>query len=95
MMILRVISRDKGKLLADRLRGLGQAVTIFQGEGMHGPVLELYVACRRRDLKWLLPIVREEDPDAFYLTEQARDVSKVLKPIHEPVTGWRSMLKKK
>ncbi len=95
MMILRVISRDKGKLIADRLRGLGQAVTIFQGEGMRGPVLELYIACRRRDLKWLLPIVREEDADAFYLTEQARDVSKVVRPIHEPITGWRAILKKK
>jgi uncharacterized protein YebE (UPF0316 family) len=95
MMILRVISRDKGKLVADRLRGLGQAVTIFQGEGMQGPVLELYVACRRRDLKCILAIVRGEDPDAFYLTEQARDVSKMLKPIHEQPTGWRSILKKK
>jgi hypothetical protein len=49
-----------------------------------------YVACRRRDLRWILPIVRREDPDAFYITEQACDVSKILRPFSSPITGWRS-----
>jgi hypothetical protein len=40
--------------------GMGQPVTVFQGEGMQGPVDELYVACRRRDLKQILEIVNEE-----------------------------------
>ena len=90
VIILRVISRPKGLEIAARLRGLGQPVTIFKGEGMQGEVLELYAACRRRDLRWILPIVKEEDPDAFYITEQARDVSKILRPFASPVTGWRS-----
>ena len=88
--ILRVISRPKGAAIARRLRAVGQGVTIFKGEGMRGEVSQLYVACRRRDLRWILPIVRQEDPDAFYITEQARDVSKVLRPFSSPVTGWRS-----
>ena len=94
-MILRVISRPKGKEIAQRLRHLGQAVTIFKGEGMRGEVTQLYVACRRRDLRWILPIVKQEDPNAFYITEQARDVSKILRPFSEPVTGWRSPFKGK
>jgi uncharacterized protein YebE (UPF0316 family) len=88
--ILRVMSRPKGNQIAKRLRDLGQPVTIFKGEGMHGEVPQLYVACRRRDLRWILPVVKEEDPDAFYITEQARDVSKILRPFSSPVTGWRS-----
>jgi uncharacterized protein YebE (UPF0316 family) len=95
LIILRVITRRKEGPIADRLRKLGQAVTVFRGEGMRGPVSELYIACRRRDLKWILPIVREEDDTAFYITEQARDVSKILKPFHEPLTGWRAVFKKK
>lgn len=95
MMVLRVITRDKGPSMADRLRAIGQAVTVFQGEGMHGPVSELYIATRRRDLSRLLQIVEDEDPDCFYITEQARDVSKMIKPVCTPLTGWRAVWKKK
>jgi hypothetical protein len=37
----------------------------------------------------------EEDPEAFYITEQARDVSKTLRPIYRPITGWRNSMKQK
>jgi uncharacterized protein YebE (UPF0316 family) len=94
-MILKVITRKDGHALADHLREMGQPVTIFVGEGMRGPVLELYIACRRKDLKWLLPEVKKKDENAFYIIEQARDMSKVLKPIYSPIGGWRSAHKKK
>jgi hypothetical protein len=62
---------------------------------MKGPVSELYIACRRKDLKWILPEVRRLDKQLFYIVEQARDMSKVLKPVHTPLGGWRSAFKKK
>ena len=89
IIILKVITRKTDKSLACYLRGLGQPVTVFTGEGMKGPVDELYIACRRKDLRWILPGVRKQDPDAFYVVEQARDVSKVLKPTYAPIGGWR------
>lgn len=95
MMILRVITRDAGQLIADHLRAKGQPVTIFQGEGMRGPVNELYIACRRRDLKWILPEVQSLDPQLFYVIEQARDISKVFKPLYSPLGGWRATNKRK
>ncbi len=95
LIILRVITRDAGKELSDRLRQQGQPVTIFRGEGMTGPVDELYVACRRRDLGWILSEVREIDPNAFYVIEQARDISKVLRPTYAPLGGWRASTKRK
>jgi uncharacterized protein YebE (UPF0316 family) len=88
--ILKVITKNAGPEMADSLRKKGQPVTSFIGEGMAGPVTELYIACRRRDLKWILPQVKKMDEDAFYVVEQARDVSKVLRPIHSPIGGWRS-----
>ena len=93
--ILRVITRDAGKAIADHLRKEGQPVTIFVGEGMKGPVNELYIACRRRDIKWILPEVKKIDNQAFYVIEQAREVSKTLRPIHTPIGGWRAVFKKK
>jgi hypothetical protein len=62
---------------------------------MNGPVDELYIACRRRNLKKILKTVNEEDPDAFYITEMARDVGKAARIAYFSPTGWRSVLKKK
>lgn len=95
MTILKVITRSAGNVIADRLRAAGQPVTVFLGEGMHGPVQELYIACRRRDVKKNLKIVMEEDPDAFYLTEMARDVRKSIRTAGPRFTGWQSIGKRK
>jgi uncharacterized protein YebE (UPF0316 family) len=95
LIILKVITRDDGRTMAHSLREKGQPVTVFVGEGMKGPVLELYVACRRRDLKWILPEVKAMDPKAFYVIEQARDVSKIIRPTYAPIGGWRAIQKRK
>ena len=93
--ILRVITRTAGKSLADRIRAMGQPVTVFRGEGMRGPVDELYIACRRRELKRILDVVKEEDPDAFYLTEMAHDIKKTVRPPYIPLNGHRLFLKRR
>jgi uncharacterized protein YebE (UPF0316 family) len=94
LMVLRVITAEKGRIMADRLRSRGLAVTLFFGEGMTGTVTELYMAIRRKDLPWILTLVKEEDPNAFYITEQARDVSKSLKPISTACNdGWANFKK--
>jgi uncharacterized protein YebE (UPF0316 family) len=94
-MILRVFTRTAGKALTQRLRAMGQAVTVFQGEGMRGPVDELYIACRRRDLQRILSIVTAEDPESFYITEMARDVGRTIRPLTTECGGWRSVFKRK
>ncbi|MDJ0857329.1 MAG: DUF5698 domain-containing protein [Desulfobacterales bacterium] len=93
--ILKVLTRQAGGEIADYLRGKGQPVTVFIGEGMKGPVNELYIACRRRDLKWILPEVRTMDPQAFYIIEHARDMSKILRPMYSPAGGWRNIFQSK
>ena len=95
LIILRVICREKGDALAARLRELGQPVTKFVGEGMRGPVIELYIACRRKNLKWILAEVNSIDKDVFYVVEQARSMSKILRPVNTPLGGWRSVGKRK
>lgn len=94
-LILRVISNNNASKLAATLRQQGYAVTAFSGEGYSGPVTELYIVCKRRNLKSLLKTVTTIDPKAFYVTEQAGAVSNIYRPIMQPVTGWRAILKKK
>jgi hypothetical protein len=70
-------------------------VTTFRNEGKHGPVNEFYIACRRRGLKWILPAVRCIDPKAFYVIEQARDMSNVNRPICSSLGGWQAISNRK
>jgi len=93
--ILKVLSLERGEEMARKLRQIGFAVTTFQGEGLTGPVIELYVVCLRKDLPSALAIVRTVEPSAFYLTEQVGMVSKIYRPFMTPPTGWRAILKKK
>jgi len=93
--VLRVISRRRGQQMATRLRDEGFAVTTFHGRGRSGAVTELFLVCRRKDLKKVMPLVNAVDPDSFYTTEQTGSVSKVFRPVLQPLTGWRAILKKK
>jgi uncharacterized protein YebE (UPF0316 family) len=93
--ILKIFVTSNGQIIADKIRSMGQPVTIFQGEGMNGPVLELYIACGRRHLKWLLPVIKEFDEKIFYVIEPARDMSRILRPTFLPRGGWRSRQKNK
>lgn len=92
---LRVFTRTACSALAAQLRAAGQVVTTFAGEGRDGPVTELLVVCRRRDIKWILDLVKAADHDAFYIIEQAREVSHAQMPVYEEPTGWRAVLKRK
>lgn len=81
LIILKVISSNIRTGLVDALREKGQPVTVFRGEGKNGPVSELYMACKRKHLKWILPLVMALEPDAFYIIEQARDMKKGIIPV--------------
>ncbi len=93
--VLRIITVDHGEEMAAVVRETGFPVTTFVGKGMTGPVTELYIVCRRRDLGKVVPVITRIDPDAFYITEQAGSVSKLRRPFMGPRTGWRAVFKKK
>lgn len=93
---LHAFSKQAGEAIAARLRQRGQVVTTFQGEGRDGPVTEVLVVCRRKDIRWIIESVKAEDPDAFYVIAQAREVSHDQMPVYAPMpTGWRAVLKRK
>ncbi len=92
---IRIFSPAHGPQMAAALREKGFAVTTFRGEGRSGPVLEVFLVCKRRRCSNALKIVRDIDEKVFYTMESSGHVSRlhatgVLQP-----TGWRSILKKK
>ena len=86
--IVRVFCKDSGQAIAQNLRAFGQPVTMFVGEGMQGPVCELYIACRRKDLQKILNEIQKTDDQAFYVVEQARTMNKVVPWVASPFSGW-------
>jgi uncharacterized protein YebE (UPF0316 family) len=93
--ILRIISHRNAREIVEAVRCSGHPVTTFEGEGRSGPVTELCIVCRRKDLRQILPIVRKIEPEVFYLTEHPDRVSKLYCPSGSNPTGWRAILKKK
>ena len=69
--IVRVITREPGPHLRERLAAEGFGVTTFHGEGVNGPVQELILVIPRRRRNALLAHVREIDPTAFITVEAA------------------------
>ena len=91
----RIITNRFAAEISKALREKGFAVTSFEGQGKDGVVTEIYVAAERKNLPSLIKIVKEIEPDAFYIAEQAGIVSKIRRPTMVPSTGWRSVQKKK
>ena len=91
----RVITTKFAREITNSLREKGFAVTTFEGEGKDGKVTEIYVASERKNLPTLVKLVKEIEPDAFYIAEQAGYMSKIHRPTMVPTTGWRGVQKKK
>ena len=93
--ILRILTARHGPEMTSSIRELGFRVTEFQGSGKRGPVSELYVVCERRDLNRIMRCAQNIDPDVFYITETPGQVRRFRKQVSSPLTGWRSVLKRK
>lgn len=66
---LRIITTKNGQAMASKVRETGYPVTCFTGEGLSGPVTELYILCRRRDLNHVVQVAQEIEQDVFFVTE--------------------------
>ena len=93
--ILRILTARHGPEMSQQIRDLGFRVTEFQGSGQRGPVSELYVVCERRDLNRIMRCAQGIDPNVFYITETPGQVRRFRKQLTTPLTGWRSVLKRK
>ncbi len=77
--VVRVISTDLSKRLADALRQAGYGVTEMSGQGMRGSVEICEIVVRRADLPKVLQEIDRVDEKAFITVEESRRVYR----------GWR------
>jgi len=91
----RAITRINPEKIAKEIRNMGFPVTVFEGRGRSGPVKELVLVCKRRELRRILEVMRKHSPDALYVTEPAGIIRTPRRPIMQLPTGWRAIGKKK
>ena len=77
--VVRIISTDLSKRVAEALRQVGFGVTEMSGQGMRGTVQIFEVVVRRADLPKVLQTVDQVDSKAFVTVEETRRVYR----------GWR------
>lgn len=94
-MVLRAFVPSDGEKIAQAIYDQGFGVTLFPGKGVKGPVTEVCVVCRRGEIRQITDTIEEMWPGAFYVTEPAGSVQGINRPIMQPLTGWRSVHKKK
>ena len=96
--VVRILSANHGRSIAEAIRLDGHDVSIFDGDGGAGPITLVYAVAPRRKTKRMLQLARSIDPDLLYVSEPAHEsfggVAARLRPVPH-ATGWRAVFKKK
>lgn len=92
---VRVIAAKRGAEIAERLRELGLRVTSFSGSDQDGPVNLLFVVCDRRRVREVLALIWEVEPDALHTVDMVGPTGRTMRPMMQPATGWRAVIKRK
>ncbi len=73
---LRIVSSRRGSAVARKLRAEGFAVTEIPGRGKDGTVTLLNVSVRRKHIRRVSEIAREEDAEVFITAEDLRPLQR-------------------
>jgi len=92
---VRVIAAQAGEEIARRVRELGLRVTTFSGIDQDGPVNLLFVVCDRKRVRGVLQLIREIEPDALLTVDMVGPTGRATRPMMQPATGWRAIIKRK
>lgn len=93
--MVRMITRERGRELAERLRGEGHSVTEVIGKGGDGPVELCFTAAARREVPGIVALAVRIDPDVLTTVEDVRSTNLKMYRRVPNKTGWRAVLKKK
>lgn len=72
--VVRVFSKF-GDTIAAEIREMGHAVTVFEGRGRDGGVLQIYTKVPRREVDAVVAKARDIAPDCFFVVDDVRATS--------------------
>jgi len=91
--IVRLISAQQGRRVAEAVSDVGSMVTTFTGTSGSGERSLVYALCPRRRLPDLIAAAKAADSDVFYAVERFAETGLPAPAV--PVSGWRATYKKK
>jgi len=89
ILLVRVITRKDATDLSTALRREGYGVTVIPAKEPEGPVSVIYTIVRRANIRHVIELIDEHNPNAFYSIEDVRSVSEEPLPVPMPRV-WRS-----
>lgn len=81
--VVRIIPKIKAANLAKMLRNSGYSVSMINANGNDGDINILFVVIKRCEIDNILPLIKENNPWAFYTIEDLRYAN--LNMINVPV----------
>lgn len=87
--IIRIIPRERVAELIAGLSKAGFGATVIAATGSAGPVNIVYSVIKRKDMKSIVNVIRQFDPNAFYSVEDVRYVSQGIFPVSNMTTRRR------
>jgi uncharacterized protein YebE (UPF0316 family) len=72
--IMRIIPRDDATNLITQLRSQSIGLTVVDGEGSMGKVKVIFSVIQRQDINFIINVINEHNPSAFYSVEDVKVV---------------------
>jgi len=81
VVLVRVVTQKDASPLVDKLKMRDYGLTCVDGHGTHGQVKVLFTIVPRREVRNLVMLIKEFNPDAFYSIEEVGFVEKGIFPL--------------
>lgn len=85
VVLIRVITRENGARLIERLKQERFGVTYLDAHGAAGTVQLIFSLVRRADAPRMIELIQEYNPKAFYSIEDVRFVSDKTPPVFQEI----------
>ena len=89
--IVRVITLKNSDALISHLRAAEYGVTCIDGHGTEGDVQIVFTIVQRREVKAVVALINEFNPNAFYTMEEVGFIEKGIRPQKHAVGFSRSL----
>ncbi len=83
IVLVRVVTQNDAQPLVDTLRSQDYGVTSVEGQGKSGGVKVVFTVVRRREVRPVVDLIRQFNPDAFYSIEEVGFVEKGVFPLRK------------
>lgn len=92
---VQFITRSTLDFLPMALRDGGFGATVIKASGAKGEVNIIISVVPRKDVKQVIDLARQIDPNVFVSLQDIRSVNSGYLPLRAPLFGWRRIIKKK